>query len=320
MSGTLYALYLSRAAHENLAIGLAEGTWGLTDEAVSRSLTQLEPPRTGLELLKELQVGDLVLAASGGPQPRVKRGGWADATLQEGSLLRVTRPYHYDTSKLWPVPSNKPKENYPHRFGIEQVEMLHEIGRRTIELVGMDASHYSANIGGLPVPVAHGAPVLDTVGPPAPGESEDPGFLVLGGDLDARVLTSVRREQRKLRAKMLGHASAATCAICGRTMPVNCIRTAHIKRRSLCSEQERRDEANVMAACTLGCDHLFELGYIYVDGDGEIKSAEQAAQTAALAEAASEIDGRRCTAHTALSAKYFDWHRYEHFGLARGAP
>jgi hypothetical protein len=175
----------------------------------------------------------------------------------------------------------------------------------------MDASHYSANIGGLPVPVVQGAPVLDTVGSPAPGESEDPGFLVLGGDLDAKVLTSVRREQRKLRAQMLGRAASAKCAICGRMMPVDCIRTAHIKRRSFCSEQERRDEANVMAACTLGCDHLFELGYIYADADGQIKSTDKASQTEALALAAGELDGRRCAAHTGLSAKYFDWHREE---------
>jgi hypothetical protein len=309
MPGTLYALYLSRAAHENLSIGLAESRWGLTDDAVSRSLTQLEPPRTGLELLKELQVGDLVLAASRGPQPRVKRGGWADATLQEGSLWRVTQGYYYDTSKPWPAPPNKPNESYPHRFGIEEVEVLHGIGRSSIELVGMDAMHYSANIGGLPVPVLHGAPVISTVGPPEPGETDDPGILALGGDLDATVLTSVRREQRKLRAMLLGAALTAECSLCGRDLPVDCIRTAHIKKRSECGEQERRDPENIMRACTLGCDHLFELGYIYVESDGLIHAVARTNISAALSAAVAALEGRVCTAHTASSGKYFAWHR-----------
>jgi hypothetical protein len=306
---TLYALYLSRAAHENLSIGLAEGRWGLTDDAVARHLGQLHPPRLGIELLKELEVGDLVLAASGGPQPRVKRGGWAKATLQEGSLWRVTRPYFHDTSKPWPAPPNKPNESYPHRFGIEEVETLTNITRATIADVGMDAMHYSANIGGLPVPVVQGAPVLATVGTPAPDESEDPGFLVLGGDLDATVLTSVRREQRKLRAKLLGHATTGTCALCGRVVPTDCLRTAHVKRRSFCNEQERLDLANIMIACTLGCDHLFELGYIYVDPEGVVRSRENAASTPELRAAIDRVADRACEAHNSTSEQYFAAHR-----------
>jgi hypothetical protein len=306
---TLYALYLSRAAHENLSIGLAAGRWGLTDDAVARHLGQLHPPRLGLELLNELQVGDLVLAASGGPQPRVKRGRWAEATLDGGSLWRVTRPYFHDTSKLWPAPPNKPNESYPHRFGIEEVETLRNITSASIAEVGMDAMHYSANIGGLPVPVVQGAPVLATVSAPAADESEDPGFIVLGGDLDATVLTSVRREQRKLRAKLLGHASTGTCALCGRTVPTDCLRTAHVKRRSTCAEQERLDLANIMIACTLGCDHLFELGYIYVDPEGQVCAREDSAATPQLHYAIGRVAGRICDAHSPSSEPYFAAHR-----------
>jgi hypothetical protein len=309
MQSTLYALYLSRAAHQNLSIGLEQGLWGLTDDAVTRQLSQLEPPRTGLEVLGDLRVGDQVLAASGGPQPRVKRGGWADATLFEGSLWRVTSPYFYDTSKVWPVPSNKPAETYPHRFGIEEVEQLTSITQATIAEVGMDAMHYSANVGGLPVPVVQGSPVLSTVAELTPQQSEDPGFLILGGDLDATVLTSVRREQRRLRSKLLGSALAETCALCGSSVPIDCLRIAHIKRRSLCSEQERRDLANVMFACTLGCDHLFELGYIYVDADGTIRRRIDAWSTPELAKVIERVAGRACLAHTPVSAPYFSAHQ-----------
>jgi hypothetical protein len=305
----LYALYLSRAAHENLDIGLAEGRWGLTDDAVARHLGQLHPPRSGLDLLKELQVGDLVLAASGGPQPRVKRGGWVGATLREGLLWRVTRPYFHDTSKPWPAPPNKPNESYPHRFGIEEVETVTNVTRATIADVGMDAMHYSANIGGLPVPVVQGAPIIATVGAPAPDESEDPGFLILGGELDATVLTSVRREQRKLRAKLLGQGTTGTCALCGRVVPTDCLRTAHVKRRSICTEHERLDLANIMIACTLGCDHLFELGYVYIDPKGVVRPRASAAATPELNDAIERIAGRICAAHSSASEPFFAAHR-----------
>jgi hypothetical protein len=192
--------------------------------------------------------------------------------------------------------------------GSEGEDVAH-ITRATIAEVGMDAMHYSANIGGLPVPVVQGAPVLSTVTELALEESEDPGFLILGGDLDGTVLTSVRREQRKLRAKLLGSAAAATCALCGCSVPIDCLRIAHIKRRSLCSEHERRDLANVMFACTLGCDHLFELGYIYVDSGGTIRPRGQASSTPKLAEAIARLDGRACAAYGPASATYFAAHQ-----------
>jgi hypothetical protein len=311
MPSNLYALYLSRAARANLDIGLAEGRWGLTEEAVTRQLSQLEPPRTGLEVLQELEVGDQILAASGGPQPRVKRGGWASARLEEASLWRVTRPYFYDTSMTWPAPPNRPDETYPHRFGIEEVERLHDVAKDQIGLVGLDAMHYSANVGGLPVPVLDGSPVLSSLGKLGPGETEDPGFLVLDGDLDARTLTSMRREQRKLRARRLGHLVVADCSLCQSAVPVDCLRIAHIKRRCECSEQERRDEANIMLACTLACDHLFELGYIYVDTAGTIRGSDRAVTSAtpAVAQAVGRLAGRTCTAYGTASASYFAWHQ-----------
>jgi hypothetical protein len=311
MPSILYALYLSRAARANLDIGLAAGRWGLTEEAVTRQLTQLEPPRTGLEVLQQLEIGDQILAANGGPQPRVKRGGWAGARLEEASLWRVTRPYFNDPSTTWPAPANRPEERYPHRFGIEQIERLRDVDKTQIGLVGLDAMHYSANVGGLPVPVLDGSPVLSSLGELGPNETEDPGFLVLGGDLDARTLTSVRREQRKLRAGRLGLAAAADCSLCQSTVPVDCLRIAHVKRRCECSEQERRDEANIMLACTLGCDHLFELGYVYVDTAGMVRASDRAttSATSAVAQAVGRLAGRTCTAYGDASAQYFAWHR-----------
>lgn len=309
MPSTLYALYLSRAAHDNLPIGLAAGRWGLTEDAVERYLGQLPTPQTGLEVLEQMQVGDHVLAASGGPQPRVKRGEWAGATIEEASLWRVTTPYYYDTSPIWTATANRPGETYPHRFGIEEVEQLRDIDRALIGLTGLDALHYSANIGGLPVPVLEAPPVMSNLGDPGPGETEDPAFLVLDGEFDSTTLTIVRREQRKLRQRLLGNSSSAECSLCGRTVPTDCLRTAHIKKRSECSEAERLDLANIMPACTLGCDHLFELGYVYVDEHAVVRRNTKASTTSALDMIATALEGRLCSVHSAMSEPYFAWHR-----------
>jgi hypothetical protein len=309
MSSTLYALYLSRAARENLEIGLAAETWGLTQDAVARHLGQLPEPQSGLEILERLRPGDQIMAAAGGPQPRVKRGGWAPATLDEGSLWRVTTPYRYDARPLWPRPSGRPAETYPHRFGIEEVERLSGVDRGRIGLVGLDAMHYSANVGGLPVPVLEAPPIVAKLGPPAPGETDDPAFLVLDGELDATALTTVRREQRRLRRKVFGAASSAECALCRRLLPVDCLRVAHIRKRSTCDERQRRALANLMPACTLGCDHLFELGYVYVDERGSIRGNRRRDPAGVLRSPIGPLEGASCAAHTPASEPYFAWHR-----------
>ena len=44
---------------------------------------------------------------------------------------------------------------------------------------------------------------------------------------------------------------------------------AHIKKRSVCTDAEKRDLKYVaMSACKFGCDELFERGYIAVADDG----------------------------------------------------
>lgn len=49
---------------------------------------------------------------------------------------------------------------------------------------------------------------------------------------------------------------------------------AHIKKRSLCADHERRQLSDIaMAACLFGCDALFEHGFITVSHDGIIIGA-----------------------------------------------
>jgi hypothetical protein len=302
-----YLLYVSKDALSNIGIGEDNGIWGLPGGAVDTTLTQLAPPRTGRDVLEALAVGDLVLAASQGPSPRVPAGTWRDLKVGHGVLWRVTRSYHYDDSKIWPAPSRWPTERYPHRFGVEKVEQVSEIDRTSIGPLGMEALWYSANNRGvvLPPPSSARIAVRGTKG----SSQRDPALLLLDGDLDVPSLVKARREQGKARTRVLAGRTTVQCELCGLILPAPCCRLAHVKRRSACSGLERRQLKNLMLACALGCDHLFELGYVYVDSAGRIRRSPQMATTPDLDIAVSALAGRACLAHDSASEPFFAWHR-----------
>lgn len=79
---------------------------------------------------------------------------------------------------------------------------------------------------------------------------------------DRRVVVNARGEQSLLRKHLFGDDLLATCALCGRDLPVAMLVTAHIKRRADTSRAERGRTDTVMPACLIGCDSLFELGYV----------------------------------------------------------
>lgn len=93
---------------------------------------------------------------------------------------------------------------------------------------------------------------------------------------EREVTTKQRLEQRFLRQYLFGKSRSGTCDLCGREFPVEFLVAAHIKRRSLCSREEKLDfDSIVMANCKFGCDELFGRGYISVNGDGRIEYSAQ---------------------------------------------
>jgi hypothetical protein len=305
----LYALYVPKKALSNIPVGVAAGVWGLPDGVVANQLKQLTPVRSAGDVLQALQVGDYVLAASNGPSPRVPKGGWAKAVIDDGELWRVTRPHFRSRRRVWPVPAKWPSERYADRFGIETVRQYGGLDGTNIGVDGMDALWYSANNRGVVLPLPGPTSLMTQAGEPVAGAGEDPAVLLLEGELDAKVPTKVRREQAKLRARLIGMRAAMECSICDRLLPVGCLRAAHIKRRSKCGARERRQMSNLMLACTLGCDHLFELGRIYVDARGKIRVRRGPSTTPDLDAVTSALAGKACKAHTRASAPYFAWHR-----------
>ena len=72
--------------------------------------------------------------------------------------------------------------------------------------------------------------------------------------------TQSRKEQGILRGILFKGVPEAKCAICHRNFPTDIMVAAHIKPRSKCSTQERKNPNVVMPVCKVGCDDLFEKG------------------------------------------------------------
>ncbi|MHA7146470.1 hypothetical protein ACX80U_17315 [Arthrobacter sp. TmT3-37] len=152
----------------------------------------------------------------------------------------------------------------------------------------------------------------------APGDPDDswlgrPLTFWDGDNSDVEGFNKARAEQQDLRRHLIAGRASAGCSLCGRELPINLLIAAHIKPRSQCTEAERRDFQTVaMLVCNLGCDALFEWGYIAVDDKGIIVSLRPTT-TPHAAEAVTGLLGRACSAHSAATASHFA----SHMSLAR---
>jgi hypothetical protein len=133
---------------------------------------------------------------------------------------------------------------------------------------------------------------------------------VFAGSTDVTAERKVRREQRLLR-KALGLSNGShACSLCGRTYPDRLLVAAHIKRRSECTPEERVDiPAVAMIACALGCDALFEHGYVTVTDEGLIQATSKSDDEEHLREMVAVLNGRSITNFNVESRPYLSWHR-----------
>jgi len=128
---------------------------------------------------------------------------------------------------------------------------------------------------------------------------------------DGLIQTTKRLEQARFRHFLFGHKTVGNCGICGESYPVSFLVTAHIKKRSHCTDQEKRDMHVVMPMCKFGCDDLFENGYIGVD-DGAIIKLGKPLSTPTLTNAINKLVGKTCHYFTSSRESYFQWHRHYH--------
>lgn len=153
---------------------------------------------------------------------------------------------------------------------------------------------------------------LDDPSAPATG---DP-FVPIEAITDADSRTWSRIEQRGLRRYLLAGRTHADCDLCGRQFPTALLVAGHIKPRAMCDNRERWNyPAVAMLTCLLGCDALFEHGYIAVDENGTIV-AVRATELTALIEAREVLAGTKCPAFNARRAAAFRSHRSLHAARA----
>ena len=140
----------------------------------------------------------------------------------------------------------------------------------------------------------------------------DAAITGLDGPLDLQVKGWQRAEQSKARKRLLRGRAEGTCRLCDRTMSAEFLVAAHIKRRSSCTPEEKRDLDNVMMlCCKFGCDELFERGYVAVSDDGLIVRTERNRDK--VADAYTEMFVGRTVNPNQEQRVYFAWHFAKRF-------
>jgi hypothetical protein len=183
--------------------------------------------------------------------------------------------------------------------------------------IGYRSAFVGAVLLTLPGARATGSPPVIQIDPTA--VDPEGATVTFDGDLDRPRDAAERGEQARLRRVVFGTAPRASCSICGKDYPVAFLRAAHIKRRSACSDEERRDLSNVaMPACLFGCDTLYELGFVAVGADGRIEVSSEHVDDPALGPRLLALAGRRCATATSGRLAYYAWHRANVFrGVVR---
>ncbi|MEU8538976.1 hypothetical protein AB0C52_03085 [Streptomyces sp. NPDC048717] len=296
-------IYVPAPSKENLETGLDAGLWGWRSSALDRAGAR--------QVVQGLTEGDFLILGHRGPNSRVAPGGWAEATLQRVIITQITRPLFVATDEVWP------DDTYPERIGIDTLSEENSVAGLSLGADAMEALRLSANKQGAAV-VSQGSAAVASIaaGLPSVQGGTGAGDVAHTGDTNAVAQVFVRREQQKLRRALIGARSTVACAFCGRVFPSRLIRAAHVKRRSEASRQERLSLDNIVPACLMGCDELFEHGYVYVAADGTLASGPHSSTTDDLRHMADTIAGRVVADFGTHRAEFFRWHREHTAGVS----
>jgi hypothetical protein len=294
MPGYFY-VHVPKDSRRNLEIGIANGIWGWRERAL-RARPRGERLTYG-DMARSIAIGDYLILGFYGPNPRDKEETYVSGRLRRLTIAKIKRPLYLSEETVWP------DDTYPRRVDLE-IES-DDVPGSQLGVAAMLALRRSANTQGVPVPGDAFVVAVPAEGEDDLSEAEELP-LDVDGNLDAVAVALRRREQAKLRAKKFQGRAVIECDLCGRLLPRRLVWAAHIKRRADANIHERLDPANVMAACLLGCDALFEHGYIHVDSSGFVRTT--LAEHEVLAQRLSPAVGRRCTAFRDSSRAYFAAH------------
>lgn len=130
-------------------------------------------------------------------------------------------------------------------------------------------------------------------------------------ELDGQSTHTYRKDQVKLRQSLLAGRTHAPCVICGEIFPSEFLWAAHLKKRTACIEEEKRDHENIARLmCKFGCDDLYEKGYLSVV-EGKIRLLKKSGSVI-VDKKLQLLEGRTCTAWNPKTSPYFTWH-YDYY-------
>jgi hypothetical protein len=149
---------------------------------------------------------------------------------------------------------------------------------------------------------------------PVDTTQEEAAVAAFDGELERTAQRAQRGEQAALKRRLL-QGSTGQCALCGRTLPGTFLIAAHIKKRAMCTDDEKRDLTNIaMLACTFGCDAVYEHGYITVAAEGAIQVSSLAAGIPEVeAYIQEKLADRTVSWWTPSRESYYQWHRTHTF-------
>ncbi|QTN38186.1 HNH endonuclease [Cryomorphaceae bacterium] len=125
---------------------------------------------------------------------------------------------------------------------------------------------------------------------------------------EAEIISKRRREQSFLKKILFGKSTVSICACCSKEYPISFLVTAHIKKRSECSQEEKLDSNVVFPMCKFGCDELFEKGYLVVDDSGVFKAFYPSISSPELKSEIEALAGNECSYFKNETRRYFKWH------------
>lgn len=258
-------------------------------------------PDGNRELIKDMRKGDVVFNYFG-PYVRavsVVTEKWRDSPRPDGFEKQVD-----ETDQGWLVRTHPLAQNLQlHRERAAGITSAGEPG--PFNAAGKPQQRYISAL-----TAEEGQQLLAEAGVPAPQSSATslrglPGSAWGADEPDKKTLTTIRLEQAHLRKHLLRGRLTAACAICGENYPARLLIAGHIKPRPDSNEEERMDyQANAMLTCALGCDALYEWGYIVVGPKGQIQPG-QPAETPRIEDAVEHLVGRHCTAFDERTAEAF---------------
>ena len=129
------------------------------------------------------------------------------------------------------------------------------------------------------------------------------------GETDLDSISKTRAEQKILSDYLFEDSECSACAICSKHYPNQLLVAGHIKKRKDATKKERLDLNIVMPVCKLGCDELFEHGYIYVDENNILKKNLRKDGTIELDKVIEKLIDKKIEYVNENNKRYFYHHR-----------